>query len=411
MIKIYPFRAIMPSAENAAEVASPPYDVISTDEARKAAVGKPNSFLHVVRSEIDLPHDTDPYDSAVYETAAKNLDLLIESGLLKEASSPGIYIYRLTFKGQSQTGVVACCDAAQYRSNEIKKHEKTRPDKEDDRTRHMTVCSAHAEPVFLTFRDSPTISELITGDSGNRPLIDFVADDGVRHVVWQVAEPAAYVEAFEELDSLYIADGHHRTAGAERAAAERQNANPNHTGDEEYNRIMAVAFPASHLKIMAYNRIVKDLNHLTEDEFLKKLKQVGELIPTENPIPMKAGSVCVRVKNGWHELCFPANSIDQDDPINALDVALLQSRVLEPILGIGDPRTDTRIGFIGGIRGSDELDELVNSGAAAVAFSMYPTTLDQLLNVSDAGKIMPPKSTWFEPKLRSGLFVHRFEKY
>jgi len=400
----------MPAAGDAARIASQPYDVINTEEARQAAAGNPQSFLHVVRSEIDLPSDTGAYEPVVYETAAKNLNAMIAAGALQQDDAANVYIYRLIFQGRSQIGVVACCDAAQYRSDEIKKHEKTRPDKEDDRTRHMTVCSAHAEPVFLTFRDTEQLDQLLRDDSAGQPLIDFTAEDGVQHSIWQAADPEAYVSAFGAVESLYIADGHHRTAGGERAATERQNANPNHTGDEQYNRIMAVMFPAGQLQILAYNRVVKDLHGQTEEQFLEKLATVGEVAATDNPVPTSAGSVCVYTKSGWRELKFAADSIDHSDPISSLDVALLQSRVLEPLLGVSDPRTDARIGFVGGIRGTGELEQRVLSGDVAVAFSLYPTSIEQLLSVSDAGEIMPPKSTWFEPKLRSGLFVHRFEE-
>lgn len=411
MIRIFPFKALIPTPPHAREIASEPYDVINTEEARERAAGNPNSFLHVVRSEIDLPDGTDPYDQSVYETAANNLKEMISSGLLIAESDPGIFIYRQIFQGQSQFGVVCCCDASQYRSDHIKKHEKTRPDKEDDRTRHMTVCSAHAEPVFLTFRDTPSIAQLIDSDMSVEPFIDFEANDGVRHSIWRVNDSEAYVSAFEELPALYIADGHHRTAGGERAATARQNENSNHTGDEEYNRILSVIFPASHLRILAYNRAVKDLNGLEENQLLEKLREIGQLEPTDSPVPEAAGIVCVRTRSGWHRLAFPVDSIDHSDPINSLDVALLQSRVLDPVLGIDDPRTNSRIAFIGGIRGTEELDRLVDSGKMEVAFSMFPTSIEQLLNVSDAGEIMPPKSTWFEPKLRSGLFVHQFESY
>lgn len=410
MIRIYPFRALMPPPTDAAKIACEPYDVISTEEARERSTGNPKSFLHVVRSEIDLPEDADPHAAAVYDVAAKNLQSMIDSGLLIEQGSPAIFIYRQIWQGREQYGVVCCCDAAQYRSGHIKKHEKTRPDKEDDRTRHMTTCSAHAEPVFLTFRDTDQIGKLIKSDSSGKPSIDFTANDGVSHAVWQVANPQAYVDAFAELDALYIADGHHRTAGGERAATERQRDNPQHAGNEEYNRILSVAFPASHLRILAYNRIVKDIGEMSREELMTKLGSIGKLTPIADPVPKKAGSVCVYAGAGWHLLEFPADSIDQTDPINSLDVSLLQSRVLEPVLAVGDPRTDARIGFVGGIRGTKELEKLIDSGKAGVAFSMFPTSIEQLLNVSDAGQIMPPKSTWFEPKLRSGIFVHRFEK-
>jgi len=408
MINIYPFRALLPPPEMAHRIASPPYDVISTSEARGAAAGNPLSYLHVVRSEIDLPASMDAYDPAVYEKAAANLQSMVDQGLLVESSQPAIFIYRQVFQGRAQSGVVCCYDVNQYRSGEIKKHEKTRPDKEDDRTRHMTTCSAHAEPVFLTFRKSQRLEQLINAESGGKPIFDLTAEDGVQHSGWRVAQPESFVEAFKELDALYIADGHHRTAGAERAAAQRQQANPQHTGEEQYNRVMAVIFPANQLRILAYNRVVEDLNGLSESDFLQKLSELGSLEGTKRPVPTKAGQFCLRTAGGWHQLTIPRDAIDEGDPIGSLDVALLQDRVLAPLLGVDDPRTDSRITFVGGIRGTEELDKLVDSGKA-VAFSMFPTRVEQLLAVSDAGKIMPPKSTWFEPKLRSGLFVHRFE--
>lgn len=400
----------MPRPDQAARVACEPYDVISTEEARERAAGNPDSFLHVVRSEIGLPPETDPHAAEVYRLAASNLQAMIAGGLLQQAAAPGIWIYRQTWQGREQYGVVACCDAAQYRGGLIKKHEKTRPDKEDDRTRHMTVSSAHAEPVFLTFHDTPRIDRLIRSDVASPPLIDFVAVDGVAHTVWTTASPGDYVAAFRDLEALYIADGHHRTAGAERAATERQLANPRHAGDEEYNRILAVMFPASQLKILAYNRVVRDRNGLSPAGLLERLKSIGTLRAGVDAVPPGAGTVCIHAGTGWHSLTFPADSIDHADPIGSLDVSLLQSRILGPVLGVGDPRTDSRIGFVGGIRGTAELEKLVDSGQMAVAFSMYPTSIQQLLDVSDAGQIMPPKSTWFEPKLRSGLFVHLFEK-
>jgi uncharacterized protein (DUF1015 family) len=409
MIRVYPFSAIMPPAELAAKIACEPYDVISTSEARERAAGNEHSFLHVVRSEIDLPPDTDVYDPQVYATAAANLNAFQQRGWLQEHTTPGIYIYRQTLNGRHQHGVVCTCDAEQYRQDLIKKHEKTRPDKEDDRTRHMTVCSAHAEPVFLTFRDHPEITVAMQTDVSGEPLIDFTAVDGIRHTIWATRDPSRYVNAFAQVPALYIADGHHRTAGGERAAAERQRNNPRHTGQEEYNRILSVIFPASELCIMAYNRVVHDLNGQTPTSFLDKLRTIGSVVPTANPEPKCAGSVCIFVDNQWYLFTFTPESIPHGDPIESLDVALLQQRILAPLLGVGDPRTDKRIGFVGGMRGTRELEHLVRSGDAAVAFSMYPTSIQQLLAVSDAGAIMPPKSTWFEPKLRSGLFVHRFE--
>ena len=410
MIKIYPFRPLMPKADLAAQIACEPYDVISTEEARNKAVGNENSFLHVVRPEIDFPVGTDPYAAEIYQKAADNLAALAEKDLLLEDDG-GIYVYRQIFDGRQQYGIVCCYDVEHYRSGEIKKHEKTRPVKEDDRTRHLTTCSAHAEPVFLAFKDDPTIATLIEKDSQGNCAIDFTANDGVRHSVWSVDDPSAYVKAFENLDSVYIADGHHRTAAGERAATQRAGENSNHNGNEEYNRVLSVMFPAGQLKILAYNRVVDDLNGLTGEQFIAKLQEIGTLEKSDVSEPAEPGTLCIYFGEGWYRFVFPDSEIDRNDPINSLDVALLQSKILTPILAVGDPRTDERIGFVGGIRGTGELEQLVDSGKKAVAFSMYPTSIQQLIDVSDAEKIMPPKSTWFEPKLRSGLFVHPFESY
>ena len=415
MIKIYPFKAILPQADKASQIASEPYDVINAEEARERAAGNEISFLHVVRPEIDFPPGTDPYSSPIYEKAASNLQSLIDDGHLHQEGSDSLFLYRQIFQGREQYGIVCCYDVEQYRSDQIKKHEKTRPDKEDDRTRHLTTCSAHAEPVFLAFNDDPTIAELIKSDSGSEPVFEFEANDGVTHSVWRVADPEAYVKGFTNVESVYIADGHHRTAAGERAATQRQSENSSHTGQEEYNRVLSVMFPASQLKILAYNRVVNDLNGLEPQQVLDKLGEIGTIEPTSNPVPTEAGSLAVYLpvdgKGSWYAFKFAADSIDHSDPIESLDVALLQSRILTPILGVGDPRTDQRIAFVGGIRGIEELERLVDSGKRAIAFSMYPTSIEQLIAVSDAGQIMPPKSTWFEPKLRSGLFVHRFESY
>ena len=411
MIKIYPFQPLMPDAAKASQISCEPYDVISTQEASQAAEGNEISFLHVIRPEIGFSAETDPYSEPIYLKAAENLNSLEQAGHLSPADEPSIYIYRQIYQGQAQHGVVCCYDVQHYRSGEIKKHEKTRPVKEDDRTRHLTTCSAHAEPVFLTFNDDVTINQLIESDIAGGHMIDFEAEDGVQHTIWKAANAQAYVDAFAKLDAVYIADGHHRTAAGERAATQRQSENSNHTGDEEYNRVLSVMFPANQLRILSYNRVVADLNGLTGEALLEKLKGVGTLEPTDNPEPNSAGSVCVYLGNGWHKFTFAPDSFDSSDPINSLDVALLQSQILAPILGIGDPRTDNRIGFVGGIRGTEELERVVDSGKQAIAFSMFPTSIEQLINVSDADKIMPPKSTWFEPKLRSGLFIHHFESY
>jgi uncharacterized protein (DUF1015 family) len=412
MIHIHPFTALRPSIEHAEEVASDPYDVISTEEARERAAGKPLSFLHVVRSEIDLPEEIDCHAAEVYQKASENLQALITAGTLTRESQPSLYLYRQIREGQSQTGVVACVEADQYRTGEIRKHEKTRPDKEDDRTRHLLETASHAEPVFLCFRDAPvsgqTIAERMAADTQAAPIFDFVAPDGVQHTGWKIADHAGYVDAFGGMDRLYIADGHHRSAGAERAATASTAANPNHTGSEEYGRFLAVVFPHDQLRILPYNRVVADRNGLSAEAFLDRLREVGTLTPAAAGTPAACGQVLVFVAGAWWLLTFPEASIDRNDPIASLDVALLQDRVLAPILGIGDPRTDARIVFVGGVRGCGELEQ--RAGAEGVAFSMHATSADELLAVADADEIMPPKSTWFEPKLRSGLFVHTFER-
>lgn len=415
MIRIHPFAALRPPVEHAAEVASDPYDVISTAEARERAAGKPRSFLHVVRSEIDLPPETDDHAPEVYEQAARNLGKMIAAGTLARDPAPGLYLYRQIREGKAQTGIVGCVEAAQYDSGEIRKHEKTRPDKEDDRTRHLLVTACHAEPVFLCFRDrsgivagGSSLAARIAADATGETLFDFVAPDNVRHTGWRVPDPAGYLDAFRRLDRLYIADGHHRSAGGSRAASASAAKNPRHGGSEEYGRFLAVVFPHDQLRILPYNRVVKDLNGLSPEQLLEKLRGIGTLQPATAGTPATPGEVLVFVAGSWWSLTFRPDSIDRTDPIASLDVSLLQDRVLAPVLGIGDPRTDTRIEFVGGIRGTTELEQ--RAGAKGVAFSMHPTSPDELLAVADAGEIMPPKSTWFEPKLRSGLFVHEFER-
>jgi uncharacterized protein (DUF1015 family) len=308
--------------------------------------------------------------------------------------------------GRTQTGVVGCVHVDDYERDIIRKHEKTRQDKEDDRTRHVLTLNAHAEPVFLAYRAHPQIDALSESVASTEPLHDFVAPDGVQHTVWRVPRTEPLVDAFQAVPHAYVADGHHRSASAWRAGKERRAANPRHHGNEEYNWFLAVLFPAEQLRILPYNRVVRDLGNLEPSGVLARLSRLGHLVPTDEPAPTRPASFGIFVKNAWYRLDLDEATIDRTDPIGSLDVSLLQERVLGPILGIGDPRTDKRIDFVGGIRGTAELERRVRSGEMAIAFSLYPTTLDQLMAVSDAGQIMPPKSTWFEPKLRSGLFVH-----
>ncbi len=405
-MRIHPFRALRPRPELAALVAAVPYDVVNRAEAAALAQGNRFSFLHVGRADIDLPADTDPYDPRVYATAKQNLDRFVADATLVREAEPRLYLYRQVMDGRAQTGVVACVHIDDYERDVIKKHEKTRKDKEDDRTRHVLTLGANAEPVFLTYRSAPALDRLVREGITKPPLYDFTAPDGVRHTVWQVAEPAPYLDGFAAVPVAYVADGHHRSASAWRAGRECRAANPAHRGDEEYNWFLAVLFPADQLRILPYNRLVRDLNGLTPDEFRAKLRSLGRLTPTGNPVPDAPNSFCLYSDGGWSRLDIDSGSIDRADPIGSLSVSLLQDRVLGPILGIADPRTDHRIDFVGGIRGTAELERRVRSGEMALAVSMYPTTLDQLMAVADAGEIMPPKSTWFEPKLRSGLFVH-----
>ncbi|HEU5217274.1 MAG TPA: DUF1015 family protein [Gemmatimonadales bacterium] len=405
-IRLRAFRAWRPQPGYVARVASPPYDVVSRDEAAELAAGNPLSFLHVGRSDIDLPPDTDPHDPSVYAKARANLDLLLKEGIFTQEAEPALYLYELTMDGRSQIGVVGCVSVDDYARDVIKKHEKTRKDKEDDRTTHLLTLNAHAEPVFLTHQPTPFLTQLNAKVLAGEPLYDFVSPDGVRQRVWKVRDTMPYVDAFRRIGTGYVADGHHRSASAWRAAERLRAGNPKPTGNEEYEWFLAVLFPANQLRILPYNRVVKDLGGLSPAQFFEKLGAAGTLAPTDAPEPSSPGSFGVFVAGRWYRLTLDPASINQRDPIGSLDVSLLQERVLAPILGIGDVRTDPRIDFVGGIRGTAELERRVGSGQAAVAFAMYPVSVQQLMTISDAGQIMPPKSTWFEPKLKSGLFVH-----
>jgi uncharacterized protein (DUF1015 family) len=389
-----------------ARVASPPYDVVTRDEAAGMAEGNPISFLHVGRSDIDLPAGTDPYDPRVYESARASLVKLMKDEVLVHDEFPSVYLYEQVMNGQSQIGVVGLVHVDDYESDVIRKHEKTRRDKEDDRTKHVLVLNAHAEPVFLTVRDDASLAGLIAKGIGGDPIYDFTAPDGVRHRVWRTLDPAPFVRAFENIPLAYVADGHHRCASAWRAGAERRAANPAHTGDEEYNWFLATLFPSGGLRILPYHRVVRDLGGLSPEQFIERLGSVGKVTKVENPNPPHPGSFTFFTGGAWYLLELDPATIPANDPIRSLDAALLEERVLGPILGVGDIRTDKRVDFVGGIRGTAELERRVNSGEMALGVALYPVTVDQLMAVSDAGAIMPPKTTWFEPKLRSGLFVH-----
>ena len=406
MAVIHPFRALRPPVERIAEVASPPYDVVNTEEAREQAKGNPLSFFHVSRPEIDLPDETDLYSDEVYNKAAENFRKLIAEAPLESETEPSIYLYKLVMGDQEQVGVVACAAVDEYDNDTIRKHEKTRPDKEDDRTRHMLTLKAQTGPVFLTYRADSNVDELVSQAVAEQPLYDFTAPDGIRHTVWRVSNPEAYVEAFQAVPLMYIADGHHRAASASRARAALREQNPNHTGSEEYNYFLTVIFPDNQLSILPYNRIVRDLNGMSVEEFISKTRERFDVSEGGRPSPEMPGEWSMYLNGKWYALSLKDGDSVPDDPVEGLDVSVLQNNLLDPVLGIKDVRTDKRIDFVGGIRGTSELERLVDSGKAAVAFSMYPTSIDDLLRVSDAGGVMPPKSTWFEPKLRDAIVIH-----
>ena len=407
-----PFKAVRPKGSMAARVAALPYDVMSSAEAREMVKGDPYSFLHVDRAEVDLDPSVSIYDPAVYKKAGENLQKLLDDGINVREERPVYFIYRQVMGERAQAGIVGCASIDDYEQNIIKKHELTRQDKEEDRVRHVDACNANTGPIFLTFRDDGSVTEFISSRmEALAPLADFTADDGIRHTVWKIEDPGdiAWIrEHFETVPAFYIADGHHRCASAYRVGKMRRAAKPDYDGTEEFNFFLSVLFPANELRIMDYNRVVKDLNGLAPEEFLTKVSEkftVERLADEADRHPAAKHTVSCFLAGQWYSFTAKEGSFDASDPVRQLDVSILQDNLLAPILGIGDPRTDERIRFIGGIRGIEELEKLVKEGAGA-AFAMYPTTLDDLMSIADAGLIMPPKSTWFEPKLRSGLFIH-----
>ncbi|MBI5692714.1 MAG: DUF1015 domain-containing protein [Verrucomicrobia bacterium] len=404
-MRILPFQGLVPTPAAAPEVACVPYDVVNAAEAAALAAGRPHSLLHVDRAEIDLPPDTDPYSAVVYERARRSLAGLQAAGVLVRESEPCLYVYQQPMGEHVQRGLVACCHVEDYDAGLIKKHEKTRKDKEDDRTRLIDTLGADTGPVFLTYRDDAGVSALVGAKTREAPLHDFTAPDGIRHTVWRIAGGTEWVKAFAAVPATYIADGHHRAASAARVARLRRERNPRHTGREDYNWFLCVLFPASELKILPYNRIVADLNGLAPAAFLERVRAVFGLEEAAAPSPSAVGQVSMYLQGKWHGLRCPLDP--KADPVARLDVSVLQDRLLAPVLGIDDPRTSKRIDFVGGIRGTGELVQRVDRDGG-VAFSLYPVTLAQLMDIADAGQIMPPKSTWFEPKLRSGLFIHTF---
>lgn len=405
-----PFAALRPAPGRAAEVAAPPYDVVNRDEAADRAAGRPWSFLHVSRAEIDLPPDTDPYAPAVYDRAAAAFAQMRAEGVLREDARPAYYVYRLISPFGTQTGIVAAASVAAYETGDIRKHEHTRPGKEDDRVRHMEALDAQTGPVMLAHRPDTAVAAAIAAVAAGAPEVDITADDGVRHMLWPVAE-AAGIARFEAalggLGRLYIADGHHRSAAAARVAAARRSADPAKAAEEACNWFLAVVFAADEMCILDYNRVVRDLNGLDVAAFLARLADGFEVAEADAPVrPGKSGEFGMYMDGVWRRLTARPARIPVDDPVKRLDVSLLGDLLIEPVLGISDPRNDPRIDFVGGARGLEGLESRVDSGEMAVAFSLYPTPMADLMAVADAGEVMPPKSTWFEPKLADGLVTH-----
>ncbi len=407
MSLIRPFTGLRPVPERAADVAAPPYDVLNTEEARQRAAGKPWSFLHISKPEIDLPPNTDPYAPAVYAKAVENLHRMEKDGVLRRDAKPCFYLYRLQMGEHVQTGLVAAASVAAYDAQRIRRHEFTRPDKEDDRVRQIAALNAQTGPVFLTYPHSPVIDALVARVAGGPPEYDFSADDGVRHTLWVVRDDAVVKQlgvAFESVERLYIADGHHRCAAASRVAASRREANPNSTGEEAYNYFLAVIFPDNQMQIMDYNRVVRDLNSLSREQFLERVGLAFSIDKSAHAVkPTDIGEFGMYLQGQWYRLSIRPQYIPANNPVAQLDVSLLADHLIAPILGISDARRDKRIDFVGGIRGLRELERRVDSGEMAVAFALFPTGMDQLMAVADTGEVMPPKSTWFEPKLADGL--------
>jgi uncharacterized protein (DUF1015 family) len=405
------FQGLVPTPDKAPQVAAVPYDVVNRAESKALGASNPINLIHVDRAEIDLPDSVSDYDDRVYAKARENFQRLQQEGVLVRESAPCLYLYRQVMGNHAQTGLVGVCHVEDYEKDIIRKHEKTRKVKEDDRTRLVDVLSANTGPIFLTYRDNAAVLELTRKhEKEDKPINDFTAPDGIRHQVWRLpAKTCTEIEhLFEKkVPHAYVADGHHRSASAARVGHERRLKNPKHTGDENYNWFLSVLFPASELKILPYNRAVKDLNGHTLEGFLRVAGTIFKMTPSERKEPTRPGECCMYLAGVWHTLEWQPSP--GATPEEALDVSILQQRLLRPVLGVEDPRVSDRIDFIGGIRGTAELEELVDSGSHKVAFSMYPTTVQQLMDIADANQIMPPKSTWFEPKLRSGLFIHTLD--
>lgn len=408
-----PFKAVRPMPQYASLVAALPYDVMTSDEAREKVKGNPYSFLHVDKAEIDLPKDTDIYSDIVYETAAKNLKSLETDEICKQDNTPCFYIYMQTMNGCTQTGIVGCASIDEYISGKIKKHELTRADKEADRIRHVDTCDANTGPIFLTYKGKDEIDCIVAEYKKlHLPVYDFVSEGDIENKIWVVNDEATVAklkELFSSVPALYIADGHHRCASAVKVGQKRREENPGYTGDEEFNFFLAVAFPKDELRIFDYNRVITDTNGLDFSEFVEKISEKFQIESTDSTEPYRPEArhtFGMFINDSWYKLTAKDGTFDESDPVNSLDVSILQNNLISPILGIDDPRTDKRIDFVGGIRGLKELERRVHTDMK-LAFSLYPTSLDELIKIADAGALMPPKSTWFEPKLLSGLFIHK----
>lgn len=411
MATVKPFRGIRPPRNLVEQVASRPYDVLNSDEARAEAAGNPKSLYHIIKPEIDFPAGTDEHDERVYDRAVENFKAFRQNGWLVQDDADHYYIYAQTMDGRTQYGIVVAANVHDYVNGVIKKHELTRRDKEDDRMRHVRINNANIEPVFFAFPDNEILEKIIRKVTSAEAEYDFTAPDGFGHHFWVVdddADIAAITEAFAAMPSLYIADGHHRSAAAARVGLEKAQTDPNHTGDEEYNYFLAVAFPASHLRIIDYNRVVRDLNGLTPEQFLKALEKDFIVAPkgAETYTPAGLHNFSLYLDGQWYSLTAREGRYDDADPIGVLDVTISSDLILRDILGIHDLRSDKRIDFVGGIRGLGELKRRVDSGEMALALALYPVSMKQLMDIADTGNIMPPKTTWFEPKLRSGLVIH-----
>lgn len=410
MAKIYPFKAFRPKPEYAYKIAAPPYDVLDSDEAREVAKDKDMIFLHVTKSEIDLPPSIDPYDDKVYQKAAENLQKFINNSYIVQDHKPNLYIYTQKMGEHLQKGLVACVSVEDYVNNIIKKHELTRADKEKDRCRHIETTNAQTGPVFITYQSTEDVNSIIDREMKKNPVYNFTTSDGIVHTVYVIDDEnviKSIVDRFGQIPYLYIADGHHRSAAGSIVGLDKKKKNPNHTGDEEYNKFLAVLFPHDQLKIMDYNRVVKDLNGLSKEEFLAAAQKNFIIEEKSSQYkPEKLHTFAMYIDKQWHKLTPKDGTFDSGDVMRALDVSILQDNLLSPILAIGNPRTDKRINFVGGIRGLKELERLVDSDKYKVAFALHPVSVEELMAIADAGQIMPPKSTWFEPKLRCGLFVH-----